>query len=126
MPENDPPKLRVGLILCSPCRATLALLGTQGQVFLKTRRSKHRRRLGAANSRESRGGGEALHGRAGSWTCNGSRDDQSENLPAWRAETNDRALARKPRPDSYFWRAWLSAGSSWQAEMPSFRAAATL
>jgi|GEM_PF-1220843 len=43
MPENDPPKLRVGSVLCRPSWATPALLGTQGQVFLKARRSKHRR-----------------------------------------------------------------------------------
>jgi hypothetical protein len=48
IPENDPPKLRVGFVLCRPCWATPALLGTQGQVFLKARRSKHRRRLGVA------------------------------------------------------------------------------
>jgi hypothetical protein len=35
MPENDPPKKRVGLVLCRPYRATPALLGTQGQVFLE-------------------------------------------------------------------------------------------
>ena len=64
MPENDPPKLRVGSVLCRPCWATPALLGTQGQVFLKARRSKHRRRLGDEISRESLGGGEALHGSA--------------------------------------------------------------
>jgi hypothetical protein len=59
MPENDPPKLRVGFVLCCPCRATPALLGTQGQVFLKARRSKHRRRMGAEHSRESLGGGDS-------------------------------------------------------------------
>jgi hypothetical protein len=66
MPENGPPKLRVGPVLCRPCWATPALLGTQGQVFLKARRSKHRRRLGDETSRESLGDGEALHGSAGS------------------------------------------------------------
>jgi len=60
MPENDPPKQRVGLVLCRPCRATPALLGTQGQVFLKAKRSKHRRRLGVELSGEMRGGGETL------------------------------------------------------------------
>ena len=59
MPENDPPKLRVGSVLCRPCWATPALLGTQGQVFLKARRSKHRRRLGDETSRESLGGGDS-------------------------------------------------------------------
>ena len=83
-------------------------------------------RLTIEHSCELRGDGEALLGSAGSRTCNGSHDDQSENLPAWRAETNDRALARKPRPDRYFWRAWLSAGSRRQAKVPSFRAAVTL
>jgi hypothetical protein len=62
MPENDPPKLRVGSVLCRPCWATPALLGTQGQVFLKARRSKHRRRLGGEANRELRGGGEEPHG----------------------------------------------------------------
>ena len=60
MPENDPPKKRVGLVLCRPCRATPALLGTQGQVFSKARRSKHRRRLGCEPYGELRGGGETL------------------------------------------------------------------
>ena len=50
MPENGPPKLRVGPVLCRPCWATPALLGTQGQVFLKARRSKHRRRMGTEHS----------------------------------------------------------------------------
>jgi hypothetical protein len=50
MPENDPPKLRVGSVLCRPCWATPALLGTQGQVFLKAGRtmtSQKTCRLGA-------------------------------------------------------------------------------
>jgi hypothetical protein len=34
MPENAPPKKRVGLAACRPCWATPALFGTQGQVFL--------------------------------------------------------------------------------------------
>jgi|GEM_PF-2037484 len=55
MPENAPPKLRVGSVLCRPYWATPALLGTQWQVFLKARRSKHRRRLGDETSRELRG-----------------------------------------------------------------------
>jgi hypothetical protein len=59
MPENDPPKLRVGSVLCRPCWATPALLGTQGQVFLKARRSKHRRQLGDEISRELRGEGDS-------------------------------------------------------------------
>jgi len=42
MPDNDPPKKRVGIVLCRPCWATPALLGTQGQVFLKARRLGHR------------------------------------------------------------------------------------
>jgi hypothetical protein len=41
MPENAPPKMRVGL-------------GTQRQVFLKARRSKHRRRLGVKPSGDSK------------------------------------------------------------------------
>ncbi len=59
MPENDPPKLRVGSVLCRPCWATPALLSTQGQVFLKARRSKHRRQLGDEISRELRGEGDS-------------------------------------------------------------------
>ena len=35
MPENDPPKLRVGSVLCRPCWATPALLGTQRAGFLE-------------------------------------------------------------------------------------------
>jgi hypothetical protein len=59
MPENGPPKLRVGSVLCRPCWATPALLGTQEQVFLKAIRSKHRRRLGDEISRELRGEGDS-------------------------------------------------------------------
>jgi hypothetical protein len=60
MPENVPPKPTVGRVLCRPYRATPALLGTQGQVFLKAKRSKHRRRLGVEPSRELRGVASAL------------------------------------------------------------------
>jgi hypothetical protein len=62
MPENGPPKLRVGSVLCRPYWATPALLDTQGQVFLKARRSKHRRRLGDETSRDSRGSRRELAG----------------------------------------------------------------
>jgi hypothetical protein len=60
MPENAPPKLTVGLVLCCPCWATPALLGTQGQVFLKAKRSKHRSRLGFETS-----SGNELRGKYG-------------------------------------------------------------
>jgi len=59
MPENDPPKLRVGSVLCRPCWATPALLSTQGQVFLKARRSEHRRQLGGEHGRELPGEGNS-------------------------------------------------------------------
>ncbi len=59
MPEHDPPKERVGTVLCRPCWATPGLSGTQGQVFVKARRSKHRRRLGDEISRELRGEGDS-------------------------------------------------------------------